>query len=243
MQPLVATGDHVALAAGALEDDDVLDAFAAAHERRLRRRWLERDVLAAAELAVGSDQHDGAGVVDAVAQRLGREAAEDDRVDGADAGAGLHGDDAFDRHRQVDDDAVALLDTLGTQQVGHLADLGQQVLVGDRRHLAVVGFENDGDLVAQTGFDIAVEAVVGHVELAVGKPLEERCVGLVEDLGKRLLPADHLPCTLGPETLVVGLGFGAQRLVGVHPGNRRVPDGFVRRVNQFHGFTRHILLL
>ena len=131
VQPVVTTGNHVALAAGALEDDDVLDRLAAAEGEGFVGDGLERDRLAAAELAVGGDQHDGAGIVDAIAHRLGREAAENDRVNGADTGAGLHGDDAFDGHRHVDDDAVTLLDTLRLQHVGHLADPGQQILVGD----------------------------------------------------------------------------------------------------------------
>ena len=51
---------------------------------------LERDALAAAQALVGGDDHAAAGVEDAVAQGLRREAAEDHRVDGADAGAGEH---------------------------------------------------------------------------------------------------------------------------------------------------------
>ena len=42
------------------------------------------------------------------AQALGAEAAEDDRVHGAEARDGEHGDDGLGDHRQVDRDAVAL---------------------------------------------------------------------------------------------------------------------------------------
>ena len=51
---------------------------------------LERHDAAAAVAAVGGDQHLGLRVVDPVAQRLGAEAAEDDGVHRADAGAGQH---------------------------------------------------------------------------------------------------------------------------------------------------------
>ena len=50
----------------------------------------------------------GSGVVDAHRQLVGREAAEHHRVDGAQAGAGEHGDDRLGHHRHVDDHAVAL---------------------------------------------------------------------------------------------------------------------------------------
>jgi hypothetical protein len=53
----------------------------------------------------------------------GREAAEDHRVDGADAGAGEHRDRRLGDHRQVDRDAVALLDPEPLEHVGELADL------------------------------------------------------------------------------------------------------------------------
>ena len=48
-------------------------------------------------------------VVDAVAQGLGAEAAEDDGVRRADAGAGEQGNRQLGDHRHVEGDAVALL--------------------------------------------------------------------------------------------------------------------------------------
>jgi hypothetical protein len=68
---------------------------------------LEAEPAAAAQALVGGDHHPRAGVEDAVADRLGREAAEDDRVDGADARAGEHRVGELGDHRQVDADAVA----------------------------------------------------------------------------------------------------------------------------------------
>ena len=55
--------------------------------------------------------------------------------------------------------------------------------------------------------------------------------GFIERLGKWGFPGDEFAGTLGPETFVVGFCFRAQRLVGVHPGNRRILDDFVRRIN------------
>jgi len=50
------------------------------------------------------------GVVDPGGEFLGRESAEDERVNGADTSASQHGDDRFRDHRHVDEDAVALDD-------------------------------------------------------------------------------------------------------------------------------------
>jgi len=152
-------------------------------------------------------------------------------VNGAETGTRLHGADAFDGHRHVDDDAITLLDAHAAQGIGELGNLGEQFLVGDLGHFAVVGFENQGNLVTQAGFDLTVEAVVGNVQLAVGKPLEKRSVGFIERLGKGLLPGDEFAGALGPEFRVIGFRFGAQRPVGVHPRNRRVLDHLVRRIN------------
>ena len=111
--PDVAAGDHVAGAAGALEDDDGLDLMAG-------RPGSSASSTAGFRGMFLPPRHCSSAVMTATApasrmrssQRLGGEAAEHHRVDGADAGAGLHGDDAFDRHRHVDQDAVALLDAL-----------------------------------------------------------------------------------------------------------------------------------
>lgn len=64
---------------------------------------------ASAHLLVGGDDHPCADILDAVAQALCRESADDNRMRGPNARAGLHCDDAFDAHRHVDDDTVALL--------------------------------------------------------------------------------------------------------------------------------------
>ena len=91
----------------ALDDDDVLDRRRVA--QRLVGHLLERDDLAAPVAAVGGDEQHGLRVVDAIAQRLGAEAAEDDAVDGADARAREHRDRELGNQRQVERDAVAAL--------------------------------------------------------------------------------------------------------------------------------------
>ena len=85
-------------------DDHVLDGRR--FLERLVRVALERNDLPASIAAVGGDDDLRLRVVHAVAQRLGREAAEHHRVNRADARAREHRDDDFGDERHVDADAI-----------------------------------------------------------------------------------------------------------------------------------------
>ena len=209
--PVVATLDHRDLVLAPLDDDDVLDRGGVGDG--LVGRRLEREHRAPPPAAVGGDQHLGLGVVDAVGERLRREPAEHDAVRGADARAGEHRHGRLGDHRQVDVDPVAGLDAEPLQHVGEALDLGEQVGVGDRAGVARLTLEVDGDLVAAAGGDVAIEAVVGDVELAADEPLGVRQVPLADGVPLGV-PVEQLARLLGPEPLVV-LG----RLV-VHPRAR-----------------------
>ena len=185
--PLVAAGGHLYRRTGTLEDDHVPDALAATERDALVHDRLEGDFLTAAELAVGANDGNRARVDDAFLQRLRREPAEHHGVRRAYPGERLHRHHRLDRHRHVDDDPVAGLDPHALQAVGEPADLVIQRLVSDLRDLAVIGFEDDRNLVG-LGLEVTVEAVVGSVQFAVVEPLVERRVRLVERLGERLRP-------------------------------------------------------
>ena len=93
------------LVADAAEDDDVLDGL-----RLLEgdvRHLLERDDVAAAPGAVLREEDLRSAVVDALAERVRAEAAEDDRVRRADACAREHRDGGLGDHAHVDRDAIA----------------------------------------------------------------------------------------------------------------------------------------
>ena len=79
---------------------------------------LERYGFAAARALVRRDDEFAVGVLDAAREAFGRKAAEDDRVNRADARAGEHGVRRLGNHRQVDRDAVALFDPIRLQHVG-----------------------------------------------------------------------------------------------------------------------------
>ena len=139
---------------------------------------------------------------DAVGQAVGREAAEHHRVDGADARAGQHGVGRLGDHRQVDGDAVALLDAELLQHVGHAADFAVQLAVGDLlRFGRIVAFPDDGDLVGALG-EVPVDAVGRDVQHAVVEPADADIAGVVDVAHGartvRLDPVDAL-AVLAPE--------------------------------------------
>ena len=174
---------------------------------------LEREDLAPAVAAVGGDEDLGLRVVDAVGEGRRREAAEDDAVRCADASAGQHGDDGLGDHRQVDVDPVAPLDPLGLQDVGEALHIRQQLGVGDDPAVARLTLPVEGHLVAPPGRDVAVQAVLGHVEPAADEPLGVGQVPLAD--GVPLLRPVHERGRLpGPEALVVGRGLVVQEGAG-----------------------------
>ena len=138
-------------------------------------------------------------------EAVGREAAEHHRMHGADARAGQHGVGGLGDHRQVDGDAVALLDAVGLEHVGELAHPLVQLAVGDLLVVGgVVALPDDGDLVAAR-LQVPVDAVGRHVERAVLVPLDRDVVGRVGgvlDLGVGLDPVDAL-AHLAPEPVRV----------------------------------------
>ena len=218
--------------AGAAYDEDI--AYVGALGERLVDGRLERRGRTATVAAVGGDDDPRVAVEDARRQGVRGEAAEDDRVRCAEPGAGEHRDDRLGDHRHVDRDPVAGLDAEVDQRVGGLGDL--VLHLRERDVAGVVGRFADPverHLVAVAGLDVAVDAVVGRVELAADEPLGERRVGPVEHVRERGVPADPLGL-LGPVAQPVGLGLvvRARGRIGV--------GGEVRRRVEVSGFVREI---
>ncbi len=80
-------------------------------DRRVEQRLVMHDA-AGLDAAGRGDDELRLGVVDAGRKLRRREAAEDDGMDGAEPGAGEHGDRRLRDHRQIEDDAVALSDAV-----------------------------------------------------------------------------------------------------------------------------------
>ena len=148
--------------------------------------------------------------------RVRGEAAEDHVVRSADPGAGEHRDDDLGNHREEDPDHVPPADAEVLQAVGQALHVAVQVGVGDVAFLALLAPPVVGDALAEPGFDVPIQAVVGDVERAVGEPRHERRLGLVEHRAEGRVPVQFAgppgPVALGiPRGSRVHLGIGDAR--------------------------------
>ena len=82
------------------------------------------------------------------------------------ARAGLHCDNAVDRHRHIDGQGGAL-HAVFFLRVCKARYVLQQILIGDVGDGAVVGRENDRDALAIVGLHVTVDAVARRVQLTV----------------------------------------------------------------------------
>ena len=171
-------------------------------------RGLQGAGLAAAVGAVGGDHELGLGVVDPGPQGVGGEAAEHHGVDRADPGAGQQRDHGLRNHGQVDGHPVALGHAEGLEGVRGLLHLLGQLGVGVGAGVPGFALEVDGHPVPEAVLDVAVQRVVGGVDLPADEPLRERRVGPVQRLGEVLGPGPAAPGPAWPRTRAVGVGLG-----------------------------------
>src|SRR5262249_48599774 len=144
----------------------------------------------------------GATVLDAAREAVRREAAEHDGMNGADARAGEHCDRRLGDHRQIDRDAIALLDAFRPQRIREAADLFVQFAVGDAAVFGgIVALPKDCGLTAALG-EMAVDTIGRGVERAVLVPADRYVARerRVADLLVRLDPIEAL-ALLAPEAV------------------------------------------
>mmetsp|Transcript_23087 Transcript_23087/g.46757 ORF Transcript_23087/g.46757 Transcript_23087/m.46757 type:complete len:277 (-) Transcript_23087:199-1029(-) len=147
----------------------------------LVRDRVEVQRLLAAHDAVGGDNDGRLAVLDAARERLCAEPSEHHGVDGADAGAGEHGNGQLHHHRKVDRHSVALLDAHASQSVAELRHLLQHLGVGEGLLLAVVALPDEHHVVALPVVDVLVKSVVREVCLGAQEPLDRhRPLGKIE---------------------------------------------------------------
>ncbi len=84
-----------------------------------------------------------------------------------------------------------------------------QIAKRDARDLAVIGFEDDRHLIGIAVLQVAIEAVVRGIELAVSKPAIERRLRLVEDLREWLMPGEVLARQAAPKAVAITIRLGA----------------------------------
>ncbi len=186
--------------------------------KRLVGHLLERDDLAAPITTVRGDEQDGLRVVDAIAQRLRAESAEDHAVHGADPGAREHRNRELRHHRHVERHAIAALHAKRLEHVGERTDLLIQVPVRERPAIAGLAFPDERGLVATRRTNVPVDAVRRDIQLSVDEPLR---------VGR--FPFEHARPGLDPVQLAGELGPEGLRIRGgapVHVGivhRRRAP--------------------
>ena len=100
-----------------------------------------------------------------------------------------------------------------SQRVREPLHVAVQVGVGDLALLALLAAPVERHLVALAGLDVAIQAVVGDVQLAVLEPLVERGVRLVQRPLGLLVPVEELLGLPGPKALQVALGLLVERPV------------------------------
>ena len=176
MQPNVAPVSPADVVAGVPDNDHGLDA---AHF--LNRRIdisLEGNFPAATKTLVRGDNDVGFGVRDAAGDGLGREAAEHDGMDGANARAGEHRIGHLGNHGQVDRDPIALLDAVAFQHIGEKSDATRELSIGDVGGLrGIVAFPDDRRLVRALR-QMPIDAIVSDVGDAVLEPFDRDIVGV-----------------------------------------------------------------
>ena len=169
---------------------------------------LERDRLAPAQAFIGGDQKITLAPDNALAQRLGREPAEDDRVHRPDPRAGKHGIGRLGDHGHIEGHPVTLVHAHLAQAVGQPVHVPGQRAVGDfSGFVRVIALEDDGNIIGALG-QVPVDGVDAQVQRTVFEPADlhvgaaARAVVHVPDLGEGRHPVQALGL-LGPEGLVV----------------------------------------
>ena len=221
MPPVIAPLAHIAAAAEACKYDHAFDCLAAIR-KRLVDRPLQIQPVARAPAAVRGDHHLGAGIFDAILDRMGRKTAEHDGMHRADARAGLHRDHRFRHQRHINDDPVALANAMGPQRIRELADFPVQLRIAQPAHITRLALEDNRRPLAAIG-QVHVEAVVADIQLPIGEPPIIGCPAVIQRDRERLMPEDLGNREVRPETDIVF------RRLGVHGGELGVAQARTRR--------------
>ena len=155
---------------------------------------LVRDDLGVAVAAVGGHQHASAGIVNAIGERLGRESAENRRVNQPQALGRLRVENLLGDIGQVEGDARAALQAQRFQRLGAAHRFDQQLAISDlanldgaapplvARRVPAVAFEDDRRARPAAREHVAVYFVKTGVGLCAAKPAVERRAAGVQRL-------------------------------------------------------------
>ena len=201
---VVAAFDQLGFELRTLQDQTGVGLVGRERDRLVEQR-LVGDDAAGLDAAARRQDRLRRGVVDAGREFVCGKAPEHHGMDGADAGAGQHGDRRLRHHRHVDQHPVALADAEVAQHGGEHLGLGQQAMIGEDalgpRKRRIV---DDGGLVAAPGIDVAVDGVEAGVADAAGKPAAVNAGLGIEDRLRLFEPGDVLG-RLRPEPFRIAL--------------------------------------
>src|SRR5262245_2629957 len=174
----------------ALQNHDVLDGVCDESKRFVDDR-LQMEFLAFAVGDVGSEHQPRPAGLNALAERPGTKAGEDDRVNRADSYGREHQHDRFGRGRHVDREPIALAESESAQRRRRFRDAIEQFGVRERLPLAALVEVDECGVCAASVGDVVIERVIGEVRLCATEPAEggkrplERAVPVSEP-GQRL---------------------------------------------------------
>src|SRR5581483_11096026 len=100
-----------------------------------------------------------------------REPAKDYSMRRTDSRTGQHGDRQFGSHAHVNCDAIAFFHAERLQNVSELLHLTVQLLISNRANVARFALPNNCGLVFPVCLHMAVEAIVGEINLSADEPL------------------------------------------------------------------------
>ena len=141
---------------------------------------------------IGGDDHGGLGIINSCAKTFCTEPSEHHRVDGPQASHRQHGDDRLRNEGHIDDDSVALTQPQTGQEIGGFLDLRGELRIGERAGVTGFPLEMQGNSVATPFEDMAIETVVGHVQLTISEPLREGWIRPIENLSEGFMPVEKL---------------------------------------------------
>jgi hypothetical protein len=89
----------------------------------------------------------------------------------ADAGAGQHGYGQLRGHAHVDGDAITFADAQILESVRELLHFSPELLVGVGADFAGLTFPDQRGFILAGGLHVAIETVVGKIDLSADEPL------------------------------------------------------------------------
>jgi len=189
----VSPGDKVGFDLGSLVND-ALFGLVGSDVDGFVQKGLVGDRFLSFDAAGGGNDDFGFGVIDPDGKLVGGEAAEDDGMDGADAGAGQHGGQGLRDHGHVDDDGVPLLHADPGKGAGKKGNAFQKLAVGYLPDgIGDGAVVDDGGLVFPAVCHMVIQGVVAGVQLSACKPTVKGLVGVVQHFVPLLRPLNGLP--------------------------------------------------